>query len=192
MKDLFLIAAAIITVASVIPYARDILKGTTKPNIVSWLTWTILTAVATIAEFAAHEYTAALFTSSAVLETGLIVLLGLRYGYAQYSRFDAICQIGALSGFLLWWLFDSPALAVIAAVAIDFIGALPTVRHSWLKPGEETWSLYAMACIGGVLAIFALSSYNWTSLTYAVYIVFINFLIASVLILREKKILVRT
>ena len=187
MKNILLIAASIITVGSVIPYLRDILRGTTKPNIVSWLTWTILTAIATVAEIAAHEYTTAIFTSSAVVETGLVVALGLKYGYAKYSKFDVICQISALSGLVLWWLFNSPALAVIAAATIDFIGALPTIRHSWILPGEETWPTYAIAGLGGLLAILALTAYNWASLTYAVYIVLINIVLSTILIARGRR-----
>ena len=184
MKDLFLIIASILTVGCVIPYIRDILKGTTKPNIVSWLTWTILTSIATVAEFADGEYRTAIFTSAAVIETTLIVILGLKYGYAKWSKFDTVCQIGAFSGFFFWWLFNSPAMAVISVVVIDSIGALPTIRHSWLKPGEETWSAYAIATVGGIFAIASFSQYNWTSLTYAVYIVCINALL--VLILRRN------
>ena len=186
MKTFLLALSVMVTIGSVIPYVRDILKGTTRPNIASWITWTLLTLVATIAEFAAGEYVTAIFTSAAVLETLLIVILGLKYGYAKYSRFDAICQIGALSGFVFWFLFNSPAAAVIAVVAIDFIGALPTVRHSWIKPDEETWLTFAMAGIGGLLAILALTAYNWTSLTYAVYIVLINILITYVIIYRTR------
>jgi hypothetical protein len=146
----------------------------------------MLTLIATIAEFAAGEYKTAIFTSSAVLETSLIVLLGLKYGYAKYSRFDALCQASAIIGLVLWWLFNNPALAVITSVTIDFIGALPTIRHSWIEPGEETWSTYALSSVGGLLAIFALTSYNWTSLTYAVYLVLINLAISSVIITRKK------
>jgi hypothetical protein len=74
-----------------------------------------------------------------------------------------------------------------ASVTIDFIGAIPTIRHSWIAPGEETWPTYAMAGIGGGLAILALNSYNATSLTYAVYIVLINTLLCSILISRTSK-----
>ena len=77
MKDLFLVLATVVTIVSVIPYLRDILKGTTKPNLVSWITWTLLTGIATVAEVVAGEYTAAIFTGSAVIETGLVVILGL-------------------------------------------------------------------------------------------------------------------
>ena len=186
MKNIFLVISLILTLGSVFPYIRDILKGSTKPNIVSWATWTLLTAVATIAEISAHEYRTAIFTSFAVIETLTIVLLGFKYGYAKYSKFDAVCQFASLSGFFFWWLFNTPAAAVIASVSIDFIGALPTVRHSYLKPGEETWSTFALAGLGGVFVLFALNSYTWTSLTYPIYIVIINFVFTGVIICRRS------
>ncbi len=186
MKTVFLVLATVITVASVIPYARDILKGTTKPNIVSWITWSLLTGIATAAEIAGHQYITAIFTGSAVLETTIIVLLGLKYGFVKYTTFDVACQLGAIIGIVLWQLFNSPALGVVASVSIDFIGALPTIRHSWNKPGEETWPTYAMAGLGGLLAILALNEYTWTSLTYAIYIVIINLLFSSIIINRGR------
>ncbi len=185
MKTVFLVLATIITVVSVLPYLRDILKGTTKPNIVSWLTWTLLTGIATAAEIAAHEYVAAIFTSAAVVETGLVVVFGLRYGYVKYTRFDVVCQIGAVVGIILWQLFDSPTIGVLAAVGIDFIGALPTFRHAWQKPNEETWQTFAISGIGAVFALLALDSYNWVSLPYAVYIVLVNLALSSVILQRR-------
>jgi len=186
MKTLFLILSAVITIGSVLPYVRDILKGTTKPNIVSWITWTLLTGIATAAEIAAHEYVTAIFTGAAVLETAIIVVLGLRHGYVKYTTFDVVCQIAAIVGILLWQLFNSPAIGVVGAVLIDFVGALPTIRHSWKAPGEETWPTYALAALGGALAIIALTDYNWISLPYAVYIIFINIILSFIIILRNK------
>lgn len=188
MKTFFLICAALITIIAVIPYARDILRGTTRPNIVSWITWTLLTGIATAAEIAAHEYIAAIFTAAAVVETGLIVILGLKHGYVKYTAFDIVCQIGAIVGIIMWQLFNSPAIGVVACVAIDFVGALPTIRHSWKDPGEETWSTYALSGVGGILAIFALETYNWVSLPYAVYIVLINAVLASIIVSRAKRV----
>jgi len=97
-----------------------------------------------------------------------------------------ICQVSAIIGIILWQLFNSPSLGVIASVTIDFIGAMPTIKHSWIVPNEETWSTYVLAGLGGALAILALSQYNWISLTYAVYIVLINILFSSIIIGRNK------
>lgn len=188
MKIIFLVLASTITIAGVLPYLRDILRGTTKPNIVSWITWTLLTGIATAAEIAAHEYVTAIFTGAAVVETCSVVALGLKHGYVKYRLFDTACQIAAIVGIILWQVFNSPAIGVIGAVLIDFVGALPTLRHSWIKPSEETWQTYALSAIGGGFAIFALTDYNWVSLPYAVYIVIINIGIAGVLITRRRAI----
>ncbi len=171
---------------AVIPYLRDIIKGTTKPNLVSWITWTLITGIATAAEIAAAEYVTAIFTSAAMLETASVVALGLRRGYVKYTRFDMACQLGAVIGVILWQIFNSPGVAVVASVTIDLIGVLPTLRHSWHKPHEETWSAYMFSGVGGVFAIFALSSYNVVSLTYAVYIVLANVVIAFVIVSRRQ------
>lgn len=190
MKTAFLVIASLITVIGVLPYAWDIIKGKSKPNIVSWMTWTLLTGIATAAAIAGHEYVAAIFTTSAVIATGIIVVLGLKYGYVKYTYFDYLCQLGAVVGIILWQIFDSPTIGVLASVTIDFIGALPTVRHSWQKPSEETWITYAMSGVGGIFAILALDTYNLISLPYAVYIVLINILLTFILLYRAK--IVRT
>ena len=77
MKTVFLVIATIITVSAVLPYLRDVLKGTTKPNIVSWITWTLITGIATAAEIAGHEYVTAIFTGAAMIETASVVAFGL-------------------------------------------------------------------------------------------------------------------
>ena len=38
----FLIASILLTLVAIVPYVSDIMKGTTKPNLVSWMTWTML------------------------------------------------------------------------------------------------------------------------------------------------------
>lgn len=186
LKDSLLAASWLFSIVSILPYARDILKGKTKPNITTWLTWTILSAIATAAAIAAGENRSAIFSGAITVQVGVIVLLGLKYGYAKYSIFDWTCQISALVGLLLWWLFDSPTIALVAAVTIDLVGALPTVRHSFLKPYEETASSYLLASLGGVLALLALTSYNFESMLYASYIALIDGSIAAVIITRQK------
>lgn len=185
MKDLLLIASSLVTIAAVFPYIRDILRQKTKPNIASWITWTLLFIVATIAELASGEYRTAFFTASITIECALIVVLGLKYGYAKYTKFDFACQIGALGSFVAWWLFNTPLAAVVWVVIIDFLASLSTVKHSWFDPNEETWITFTMSSVGGAFAFLALTSFNWTSLIYPIYIVLINILITSVILLRK-------
>jgi len=183
MSEIFLILATLITVLAVVPYIIDILKGSTRPNLVSWVTWTLLTGIATVAELSAGEVITSIFTASATLATLLVVIVGLfRKSYVKYTRFDVICQISALLGIVLWQVFDSPGLAVVASVIIDFIGALPTLRHSYQKPREETWVTFAVSSLGGLFGVLALESYDWVSLPYPVYIVLMNLATAIVIL----------
>jgi hypothetical protein len=186
MKLAFLIISTVLTMYSVVPYMRDILKGKTRPNIVTWMTWSLLTGIATAAEIAGHEYFTAVFTGAAAVETAAVVFLGLRHGYVKYTRFDTTCQIAAVVGIILWQLFNSPAIGVVAAVAIDFVGALPTIRHAWLAPGEETWQAFAISGVGSLFAIASFSHYNWISLPYAIYIILANTLLSVIIVGRRS------
>jgi hypothetical protein len=186
MKDVLLLISALVTVFAVIPYIRDILRHKTKPNVASWITWTLLFLVASIAEIAAHEYRTAFFTGSVALECFIVVLLGSRYGYAKYTKFDAVCQISALLGFVVWWIFNNPLAAIFSVVVIDLLACLPTLEHSWFSPKEETWQTFAFSGIGALIALLALTSFNWTSVLYPVYLILINTLITSVIIFRRN------
>lgn len=175
-----------LSIGSIAPYVRDILKGKTKPNITTWLTWTILSAIATAAALGAGENRTAIFSAAITVQVGVVVLLGLKYGHAKYSTFDWICQVGALVGLVLWWLLDSPTIALVAVVGIDLIGALPTVRHAILQPHEETASSFLLASLSGVFALLALTSYNLDSTLYPTYIALIDGTIAAILFLRQR------
>ncbi len=187
MQDTLLILGSLITIFSTVPYIIDIIKGKTKPNIATWITWFLLTSVVTIAEFAAGEYRTAIFTTTAVIETVLVITLGLKHGHTHYSKFDTFSQIAALFSFILWAIFNTPLAAIFFSILIDSLGALPTIRHSWQAPNEETWQAFALAGLGSFIAIFSYHQFNWTSLSYSVYLIIANSLISSVIIYRRAK-----
>jgi hypothetical protein len=186
IATIFLALSLICTISSVVPYARDILRRTTKPNIASWIVWTALTGVATIVQFAAGETTTAIITLAAALETLVIVILGLRYGYADFGRFEWVCLLGALAGLMIWLLLDNPVLAVLLTVLIDLAGSLPTVRHSWLSPGEETWLTYLAAGLGGLFGLLALTSFTVVSLAYPIYLAGMNAILVAIILWRQR------
>ncbi len=187
MKNALAIIGAITAILSGLPYMIDVVKGKSKPNIVSWFTWTLLTAVATAAAFAEHAPKAALLTLGSTISTGMVVLLGLKYGTAKLSRFDAFCQGGAIIGLILWLMFNSPAVAIIITMIIDFIAAMPTIRHGWLKPGEETWQTFALSGVAAAFVFASLVTYTFANLAFPIYLFFANSLIVAVIIYRRKQ-----
>lgn len=186
MRNALAIIAAVIALFSTLPYIVDIIKGHTKPNIVSWLTWTMLTGIAMAAAFTAHQPRTGLLMLGSTACTAAVVLLGLKYGIAKYSKFDALCQIGALLGLMLWLVFNSPTIGIIVPVVIDFFAAMPTLRHSWMKPGEETWQTFMIGVVAASLTVASLTKYDIAGLLYPLYLIIANGLIVLVVVSRRK------
>ncbi len=187
MRTAVIVLASIIEILGSIPYMLDTIKKKTKPNVVSWFTWTLLTAIGGSAAWAAHEPRTAILTYANAISTGVIIALGLKYGFAKLNWFDGLCQAGAIVGLILWLVFNSPTTAILATVTIDLIASLPTIRHSWRRPKEETWQTYFVSGIGATIGLIALSEHNVNSLTYPIYLFIIDFLLAFTIIYRRRQ-----
>ena len=172
---------------SVLPYIRDVLRRKSKPNIVSWATWTLLLGIGSAAAFAAHQPRSALLTLGDAIATFSVVVLGLRFGIAKLSRFDAICQVAAITGLILWALFNSPAIDIIFAIVVDFAVSLPTLRHSWLKSFEETWQTYAASSVAGVFTLASLNELKFSGWAFPLYLLLINAILAITIIVGRRR-----
>ena len=188
MKDVALVLSALISILCVIPYCLDIARHKTKPNLVSWITWTLLTGIVMAAQVSEGEYRAAVFSAGLTAATGLIVVLGLWHGYVKYTQFDVICQMLAVFGIILWQVFDDPLIALYTSIVVDFIGLLPTIRHAWQKPGEETWQTFAIGALAPIFGFFALDSYTQINTDYLVYVFFADIILTGI-ILRRRHVL---
>lgn len=170
MRDILAVLAGIIAISATVPYIVNTIKGKTRPNVITWFTWALLSAITAIAAFSGHAYQTAIFAGALAVCDFFIVIVGLRHGLKKYTQFDIICQALALVGIILWKLTGTPAAAVAVNIAADLIGALPTYRHSWRLPHEETWQTFAYGSIAALLAIFSVKNLNFISLAYPVYI----------------------
>jgi hypothetical protein len=189
MTNIIIILSSIVTLASAVPYIIEIVRGKTKPRVVSWFTWTLITAIAAAASYVDGKYPAAILSLCAVIETLSIVILGLKYGDRKFDRLDIVCQVGALVGLGLWLLLKSPAIAVLAMIAIDLIGCVPTIAHAWKRPNEETWLTFLLAGIGGGLTLAVVGAWTVTSMGYPLYILVINIIITLIIVGRMKYVL---
>ncbi len=166
MRNDVAIIAALISFSGIFPYVSDVLKGKTHPNIVSWATWCLLNLINTAAAISVGATQTALLSGASALATGWITVLSLRRGVKSYTVFDVICQALALGGIVAWRLTGQPDLAVLIAVSIDLVAALPTWRHAWLAPFAETWQGFAVADCAAVLTLFAITRYSIISLAF--------------------------
>ncbi len=191
MKTALVIISSILTIAAVAPYIYDILKKRTKPRVVSWFTWFLLAAISAAASFSDHQWPAGILSTAAGVECLTVVILGFKYGEKEFTAFDISCQIAAIIGLILWWVFNSPAIAIIASIGIDLVGALPTYKHAWQKPHEETWITFALSGLGAMFTLGAVTQFKVTSAANPVFIVLVNFMLTGLLIWRRGKVALR-
>jgi len=187
MYNTLALISGTIAVAAVVPYIRDILRHKTRPNVVSWFTWSLLNVIVALAAFAGHAMQTALFAAVTGLCTAAVTALGFTYGIKKYTVFDAMCQVFALLSIALWLLTHDPLWAVVLTISASGIASLPTIRHAWLKAREETWQYYVLGGIAAVFACFAVQRADFLSLAFPVYLLIDEFLIAAIVLARTRR-----
>lgn len=186
MRTALTIFGSVLLLLSSIPYVVEVVRRKAKPRIVSWFTWTLLLFVSIAATAADRDWQTVLLLCGDAIGTAAVVVVGWKYGDRKFERLDVVCQIAVLAGLLLWFVFNSPLIALLASVAIDFVGAVPSIKHSWQKPHEETAITYAMDSIGSLATLVALESFRATAIIYPIYLVAINGAFAVIVVGRKK------
>src|SRR6185503_5709761 len=139
MKEILAVAGSIIVAVSFIPYLIDTVRHKIKPRIASWMTWSIVTGISTVAALAAQAYVSALLTGSATLVELAVLALALRNGDRTYGWVDGASQAISTIGIVAWLFSKDPAAAILFGIMADFFGAVPTYYHGWIAPHEEQW-----------------------------------------------------
>lgn len=170
MKSALAIVAGLVAVIAVLPYLRDTIKGKTRPNVVTWFTWSLLNFITCIAAIAGHAVQTGIFAGAVGLATVLVTISGLRYGLKKYTPLDVTCQVLAIVGIVLWRLSGDPATAIMFTILASFIGTIPTYRHAWMSPREETWQTFAIDGCSALIAVAAIEQVSIASLAYPLYI----------------------
>ncbi|HEV8677542.1 MAG TPA: hypothetical protein VN701_01805 [Candidatus Paceibacterota bacterium] len=181
------VAASVLTVISAVPYVRDMVKGTTKPNIVSWGLWTLIQGIFTAAQFSAGASLSIVLPAVEVVSTGLIVVLGLiGYGYKKYRPLDFICLALAFGAIVLWQVTRDPLVALWLSVAADFCAAVPTLVKAYRDPKSETPLAYLLVALSAIAAAFATLIINLPNMLWPAYIFVINGATLTLILLGKR------
>jgi hypothetical protein len=166
-----MVASSILATCGIVPYLRETVRRTTRPRLVTWGTWSLLTAVAGTASASVGDYPSAVFSFVGTVATAAVVAVGVRFGDRAIGALDAACLVLVVVGVAAWLTLDQPGLAVLAACLIDFVGLVPTAVHAWRRPEEETATTFALVAAGGACAgLAAWGELTVTALAYPTYV----------------------
>jgi hypothetical protein len=187
------VLSTLLSAASTVPYLIATAKRQTRPRVVTWLTWALLTAVGGAASASVGDYPSAAFSFIGTVVTSAVVIAGLRYGDRTFGRLDLLCFVLVVVGFGLWLLLDVPGIAVGAACVIDFIGLVPTLAHAWRSPHEETAVTYALIAAGGGAATAAAwGTWTVTAVAYPLYVLASMAVCWAIVVLRNTRLATAT
>ncbi len=169
MLEFWGITSGILGFVCTLPYIRDILLKTTKPERASWFIWSILGSIAFFSQLAKGATDSLWLTGADTLGVLVVFILALKYGEGGLSSNDIKALILAFIGLVLWYFTKEAAIALFIVIAVDTAGAFLTITKAYKDPESETMSTWILSGLGGLAAIFAVGSFDWVLLSYPIY-----------------------
>ena len=177
--------AGVLSLAAFVPYIVAILRGQTRPNRATWWIWTAAGLVLGASYYASGAETTIWVPVSYIIGPAVTAVLAIRYGEGGWSPLDRGCLMGAGSGLLFWWWFNSPVVALVMTLGVDFAGAVPTIRKAYLAPQTEDRLAWALFIAGNFFNLLAVDRWEFAIAIYPVYFFLASGIIAA-LVLRPR------
>lgn len=162
--------AGAVSLIGYVPYVRGILAGRTRPSLVGWSIWTAVGTCLLISHYATGARASIWVPLSYAVGPLVTAILALRYGDRGWSRLDRFCLAGAAISLVLWRLTGQPLVSLSLNIAIDALGALPTLRKTWRDPGSEDRLAWGLFFVGNTLNLLAISPLSVAGALYPLYL----------------------
>ena len=181
------VIAAAMTCACVVPYLRDIRRGTTRPQRASWLVFAALAAVAAVSQALTGNDAGTWLASGSALGFGAVFVASIRRGVGGFAAADRVALAVAVAGTVVSVVMARPLLAVIGVVIAELGAVGLTVRKSLADPGSETRSTWIIDGLAGLLSIVALDHMTTTTLLYPVHHTVANGTVAAAIAIGRRR-----
>jgi hypothetical protein len=188
------IVSAILSLSGAFAYIRDMYKGKSKPNLVTWGLWAFAPLVATGAAISVEANswsTVRIFMSGFGSLLVFIFAFIVKQGYWKLSKFDYWCGGLSLLALGIWLVADSPVMAILVAAIADLFATLPTIIKAWKYPETETLYTYFVGLFTASIVIPAIPVWNIENSAFQIYLLLVNttlFIVASRGLLKNRKI----
>jgi hypothetical protein len=188
MKEVTGVIAAALGFVAYAPYVRDIYAGRAKPHPYSWFVWG-LTSVIIFAIQVSHGAGAGSYTTATIAFIAFFVCLSsyLKYGHSEITLADTLLFIAALIATALWLFAKEPLLSMVLLCASDCFAIGPSLRKAWVKPHEETLSMWSLNALRHGLSILALQHYSLITVLNPTVWIIGNTAFSIMLVYRSKK-----
>ena len=178
MQYLVFVSAGAFLVAAYV-YVRSMLKGSVKPNRVSWLLW----AIASMISFAAEVSNGAGLAAVPVFMSGFCPLLIFTASFVvkgahwKLIKLDYACGLLSALALVSWVVTSDPDVAILFAILSDALASVPTLVKGWQHPESESVWTYLVGSFGGLTSFLAITAWTFSQYAFPAYLVIMSVLL---------------
>lgn len=153
-------------------YVRDTIRGTTKPNRVTWLLWSVIPFIA----FAAELEVGIGWSVISVFVAGFTPFMVFCASFVNKQAFwklgllDYVCGFLSITAVVLWQYTKNPGYAIAFSILGDGLAAIPTMVKAWKRPETESGSTFLGGLMSSATGIIALPAYTFNGLAFLLYV----------------------
>jgi len=167
MQNIFAWASFAVSIIASVQFCYGSIKGKIKPQRVTWLLWTAISAT----YFAAAVRTdgAILFTLAELIGMAAVFLISLKFGTGGGSFLDIASLVIATAAFVYLLFAKDPIISLLLAIFIDAIGSVLTIKKLAKDRTSEAREPWVLALFASGFAILGLTQFTFVNLLYPVY-----------------------
>jgi hypothetical protein len=176
ISDKFVIIGFILNLWGCAVYARDTIKGKTKPNRITWFMWTLAPTIAFVAEINKGVGLISIMTLSIGLGPLIVLLASFssKKSYWKLRQTDYLCGLLSLLGLALWIIYRDANIAIVFSIAADIFAALPTLAKSYRHPETESVEAYWPTILNAGITLLAIDTWTVANYGFPIYTFIIN------------------
>ena len=157
-------------------YVRSIKNGNTKPNLVSWLFWTLAPFLGVYFQLKAGAGLSFLPIFIAGLGSLLVLIFAslTKNGFWKITTFDIYCGIFSLLALIIYIFTHNLGISILFAILSDALASVPTVIKSWKFPESEMWAPYLLPIFSNTVGLVIIKDWSFPIYSFGVYFLILD------------------
>ena len=161
-------------------YIKGTIKGTTKPNRVSWIFWTIAPFIGVYISYKSGVSLPLLISTFMAGFIPLLVVIASFFNknaYWKTTSFDIACGVLSFVAIIIWVTTKDPIMSLSFAILADLLAGVPTIIKSFKHSDSENIFPYSAGIINTLITLMIIENFSFENTSFPFYIMIINILI---------------
>ena len=157
-------------------YIKSILKGSTRPNLVSWFFWTAAPFLGVYFQLKAGAGLSFLpiFIAGFGSLLVLIVAFFTKNGFWKITTFDVCCGAFSLLALVIYIFTHNLGISILFAILSDAFASIPTLIKSWKFPETEMWAPYLLPIFSNAAGLMIIKDWSFPIYSFGVYFLILD------------------